>query len=108
MLEGIVIGRGIGEKRSDFKRLILNLFAWLSEPSFKSGKYGGAPTNQESITLPKFEPPAPLSDERYNSFLTPKKEFPGIIGAQTVYSGGGSTVEEYQKQKKKVLSSLFS
>jgi len=99
--EGIVMGRGIGEKKSDFQRLILNLFAWLSEPSFKSGKYGGASTNQESIALPKFEPPDPLSDARYNSFPTPKKGFPGIIGAQTVYSGGGSTPEEYISAAKK-------
>jgi hypothetical protein len=93
-LKGIVMESGLDNKPSDFLRLLLNTLRWLSEPSLKSGRFGGAKTPARLLSEPRL-PQVPPWDWSSAKFPSPPKVFRGIVGAQTEISGGKGKVEDY-------------
>lgn len=102
-LEGASLDRGIYGMASGGYRLISNSLHWLSEPSLKSGGLGGAKTLPKQLENPFVPRPAGLNDwvklERYG-FPEIERNWPGVIGAQSAFSGGEGSVENWVKEAK--------
>jgi len=105
-----VLSTGANGVKSDFAKLFENTYRWLSEPSLGKGKLGGFQTKPERLlptNLRKDAMKEYLSPAWAEADLSPKrgqpepKLFRGLIGAQTVYSGGQGTVEEYAAAARK-------
>ncbi len=105
MHNGAMLDKGLGGRKSDFGRLLMNTFRWLAEPSLASGKLGGAVVDPEVIVAPKLRAGAieaftdPGRVERRKEFdpdapLPAVKVFRGLIGARSQYAGG-STPGDY-------------
>jgi len=93
---GVVLSKGVGERPSDVGKLLLNAFRWLAEPSLKSGKLGGFMTDPKRIARAKTPPEEWLLHGRLE-YPPPFAAFKGIIGAESSYSGGRSTLAEYRE-----------
>ena len=95
---GAVLNQGLGNRPSDFQKLLLNTFRWLGEPSLKSGQLGGYVQDPLVLVHPNLRQ-AP--DKYYSQFDTyqnptpPGTVFRGLIGARTSYSSGKGSVADY-------------
>ncbi|HCD31308.1 MAG TPA: hypothetical protein DER01_02810 [Phycisphaerales bacterium] len=105
--DGVMLDKGLQGRPSDFGILLSNTWKWLASPSLQSGKLGGAkveadrwkhrfereddPVYQRLLVN---EPKVNLSPQ-----WTPRDLpcFKGMVGPQTVHSGGQATVEQYAK-----------
>ena len=98
-----VLSEGLNEIPSDFERLLHNAFEWLAEPSLESGSVGGYRADPSRFDAPNLDP---VVRKDFETKFWSKEElelhgpkgtqvFKGLIGAQTVYSGGEGMVEEY-------------
>jgi len=101
-----VLSKGVGDRPSDFGRLLENTFRWLAEPSLKSGAMGGYVTSPERLLPPNRNPE--IREQYADRFwpydaaalatVTPPPNrtlFRGLLGAKTSYSSGKGSVEEY-------------
>ncbi len=87
---------GTPKYSSNWVRVLANTFRWLAEPTLTAGK-GGEPTptallEPVKITIPT--PPA-LRDWTKAPPITDQEQLPGLVGAQSPYSGGKGTVAEW-------------
>jgi hypothetical protein len=102
-----ILSKGLGTRPSDYGKLLLNTYAWLAEPSLKSGAVGGAVQDPNRLVKPMLRAGAmeQFHDWNYNEtqvlgYRHPPvnaKLFRGLIGAQTELSGGQGTVADYTK-----------
>jgi hypothetical protein len=100
-----VLSKGLAGKPSDYGKLLMNTYAWLAEPSVKSGALGGAVTDPSRLVEVQLRPGAmeQFHDWNYNEeevlqYRRPPtngKLYRGLIGAQTALSGGAGTVADY-------------
>ena len=80
---------------SNWVRVLANTFRWLSEPTLVAGK-GGEPTPASLLESKKSEPRrAALRDWAKAPEITDQEQIPGLVGAQSQYSGGKGTVAEW-------------
>ncbi|MHB9023950.1 MAG: hypothetical protein ACYC7E_07190 [Armatimonadota bacterium] len=97
---GLQMKTGAKGKPSDFERLLLNLYAYLAEPSRQSAVLGGyAGDKPEPIKGAKY---VSAGDEGgiidWSKMPPPeasKHNYVGLIGAHTAYSDGAGTVAEW-------------
>ncbi len=100
-----ILSKGLGNRPSDFGKLLLNTYAWLAEPSVKSGAVGGATQDPNRLLEPMLRAGAIDQFHEWNrnevevlGYRHPPingKLFRGLIGAQTALSGGEGTVADY-------------
>ena len=81
---------------SNWVRVLANTFRWLAEPTLAQGK-GGEPTPAALLEAPKINIPTPpaLRDWSKAPEITDQEQLPGLVGAQSNYSGGKGTVAEW-------------
>lgn len=86
---------------SNWVRVLANTFRWLAEPTLAAGK-GGEPTPAALLEAPKSKAPTPaaLRDWSKAPAITDQEQLPGLVGAQSQYSGGQGTVAEWVKAAK--------
>lgn len=123
-----VLERGVAGKPSDFGRLLENTYRWLAAPSLAEGAAGGGAARQVSLggfktqpqklVHPNYRPDAKAGVD--NDFGRPwpdtgalaqqvilarqvaaRRTVRGLIGAQTPYGDGQSSVAEYAAAAKK-------
>ncbi|MBI4027954.1 MAG: hypothetical protein HY360_23420 [Verrucomicrobia bacterium] len=98
--QGLVMNKGAEGKPSGMERLLLNLYAWLAEPSIASGSVGGYQDKAlEPIKGAKF---VSASDEGgiidWKNLKPPTPsdhQHVGLIGAHSAFSDGQGTVAEW-------------
>jgi len=81
---------------SNWVRVLANTFRWLAEPTLAAGK-GSTPTPPALLAAAKIKttPPAPERDWNTAPAITDQEQLPGLVGAQSAYSGGKGTVAEW-------------
>lgn len=81
---------------SHWVRVLANTFRWLAEPTLAAGK-GGEPTPPALLAPEKTKTPdpAPVRDWAKAPPITDQEQIPGLVGAQSQYSGGQGTVAEW-------------
>ncbi len=104
-----VLSRGLNNIPSDFERLIVNAFRWLSAPSLESEAVGGYTTDPLRLMPPNLRPG--VKEEFEQTFWSDKEldlhrpprggtVFRGLIGARTELAGGKGSVEAYAQAAK--------
>jgi hypothetical protein len=103
-----VLDRGLGERRSDFGRLLSNTFRWLAEPSLEGRALGGweappdglQPSNATDATKAQYRSEPPQYDKS-SLDCVPTSEgrrlYRGLIGARTAFSSGSGDVAAYAR-----------
>ena len=103
--DSITLEKGLRGKSSDLGKLIVNTLDWLTEPSLKNGKLGGAEIAADRLV------PNALSAAVKENMLRPEGKlktptdpvvpagnmYRGFIGARTAASGGKGSVSDYAK-----------
>ncbi|MBI4025415.1 MAG: hypothetical protein HY360_10580 [Verrucomicrobia bacterium] len=108
-----ILSKGVGNKPSDFGRLIENAFRWLAEPSLQNKAVGGYVTKEETLIAPnrreearkQFDYTFHYYEDEVMQWHRPPKYAPlfrGIIGAKTAYSSGQGAVKDFAEAAKKV------
>ncbi|NQU38812.1 MAG: hypothetical protein HQ523_02560 [Lentisphaerae bacterium] len=102
-----VLSEGVGNRPSDYGQLLENTFTWLAEPSLQSGTVGGATPDPNRIVEPMLRAGAinqfhewEYEEEEILEYRRPPtngKIYRGLIGAQTVLSGGEGSVADWAK-----------
>lgn len=89
---GTLMKNGLGGHSSDWARLFKNLFAYLAEPSLKSGALGGHVTDRAAVFTQ--EPGDPeVKDVGGLKFPAPAAQVvTGLAGAKSTFSGGKDSV----------------
>jgi len=104
------LSKGLKGIPSDFERLILSAFRWLSEPSLKSGRVGGYRADPSRFQPPNYRPEVRRefethfwSDAELDLHRPPRggKVYRGLIGVQSSLSAGQGTVEQYAAAARK-------
>jgi hypothetical protein len=87
---------GAGPYRSHWVRVLANTFRWLAEPTLAADK-GGEPTPPALLTPVKVTIPTPPATRDWTKAppITDQEQLPGLVGAQSPYSGGIGTVAEW-------------
>jgi hypothetical protein len=87
---------GVDKFPSNWVRVLANTFRWLAEPTLAAGK-GGEPTPPALLAPPikQATKPAVLRDWTKAPPLEDQEQLPGLVGAQSSYSGGQGTVAEW-------------
>lgn len=100
-----ILSKGLSGVPSDYGRLLLNTFKWLAEPSLKNGAVGGHVTDLTRLNPIQLRPGAQEAfaewiyrEEKVEKLRSPSGSiYRGLIGAQSVLSGGKGTVADYAK-----------
>ncbi len=98
------LSKGLDDIPSDFERLILNAFRWLSQPSLRSGRVRGYETADQRLLPPNLQPG--VKEEFEKKFWSEEelglhrpfsggRLYRGLIGARSAFSIGRGTVGEY-------------
>ena len=94
---GLCTGEGLEGKKSDLDMLLRHVVDWLGQGSLAAGRKTLAASDKASFAVEPFHYPPPEAVTKDRGLLPNPDQFVGLIGAQTVYSGGKSTVSEYAK-----------
>ncbi|MBI2194990.1 MAG: hypothetical protein HYU36_23665 [Planctomycetes bacterium] len=103
MVDGIVMERGDGLRRSDGAVLLLNTFRWLAEPALAAGIPDGwkpekplpqKPWPGPAVRLDQWEWMRPVRTETHQPTPPPVHHFRGLLGAHTALSNGTGSVAE--------------
>ena len=98
------LSKGLNEIPSDFERLVMNAFRWLSAPARKSDTLGGYRADANRFLPPNLQPGVKeefervfWSEEELDLHRPPAagRVYRGLIGAQSAAGGGEGTVQEY-------------
>ena len=108
-----MLSGGVGDKPSDWLRVLANTLRWLAEPSLKQG-HGGAKTPNDLLLSSDFIPaPPPIDWSGARPVVRdPKKplvlpamddlqQIRGLVGARTELSGYHGTVADYAAEARK-------
>lgn len=107
LYQGEVLSKGLRGRESDYGLLLRNTYRWLAEPSLKSGAVGGYLTDRARLLELQLRPGAQeqfhnwdYNEETVLEYRRPPSQgklYRGLIGAQTILSGGTGTVADYAK-----------
>ncbi|MCC6578890.1 MAG: hypothetical protein IT440_00480 [Phycisphaeraceae bacterium] len=104
-LEGVTLDRGLLGKPSDGYPLVRDSLRWLAEPSEKAGNLGGAKTSPRQLENPavvKFSKPFDWTGYTQASFPRAGRQWRGVVGVQSAFSGGKGTIEQWVAQARSV------
>ncbi len=93
---------GVGEAPSHWVRVLANTFRWLSEPGLAAG-LGGATTPEALLAPPAKYVPKMTAARDWTKLppLVDQEQLPGLVGAQSAYSGGSGSAAEWAAAAKK-------
>lgn len=105
LFDRVVLSRGVGNRPSDFGRLLENTLRWLTEPSVARGAArrpvqagkSSPPTRIEALRRVMPDLPAKVIAEPRSTLVAADRVMRGLIGAQSSHSGGRSSVAEYAR-----------
>jgi hypothetical protein len=99
-----ILEKGLNGQPSQYGHLLLNTYRWLADPSVKSGAVGGYVQDPNRLLEPQAKPDAfaqwpelNFKDIQASAARSRGKIYRGLIGAQTSFSGGEGTVDDYAK-----------
>lgn len=97
-LDSIVWNRGLHDRPSDGKRLLLNTLNWLAEPSMSMRGPGSMPDNPGLLTARDEAPvETPLDWTRQRFADRPEPRLKALIGARTTRTTGKASVTEWRE-----------
>ncbi len=95
-MDSIVWEAGAGGVPSHTGRFLLQLLAWLAEPSMASGIFGGYVTPEEPTPRPELYPPRPMDWATAEFPDAPTWRHARVLaGARTSHTVGSGTVAQY-------------
>lgn len=100
VLGGVVRDKGLNGMPSQGYVLFRNSLNWLAQSSLGGTTLGGAEADANLLknsNVTDFEPPFDWS-KAPQTFQPSPRQCPGVIGTQTVLSGGHGTVEDWVKE----------
>lgn len=102
-----VLSKGLGNRPSDYGKLLQNTYTWLAQPSLQTAAVGGAQQDPLRLVQPMLRPGAMdqfhdwyYEEDEILQYHRPPMNgrlYRGLIGAQTALSGGQGSVADYAR-----------